>query len=119
MSADHPSDTRLAVLEERLRGMDIALNVRTDEIARRLHDLNHAHEQAVEVQQTYVSAEVHERDVTAARARAEAVALALEEARKATDERFSKIERFQATLTGGLILFSFVGIANLVKVWTG
>jgi len=37
----------------------------------------------------------------------------------ANDTRFGKIERFQAMLAGGLILASFIGIANLIKVWTG
>lgn len=35
------------------------------------------------------------------------------------DKRFGRIERFQAMLVGGMLLLSFVGIANLVKVWAG
>ena len=35
------------------------------------------------------------------------------------DLRFGKIERFQATLVGGLMIVGFIGVANLVKVWTG
>ena len=35
------------------------------------------------------------------------------------DKRFGRIERFQAMLIGGLLLVSFVGIANLIKVWSG
>lgn len=37
----------------------------------------------------------------------------------AADKRISRIERFQYTLTGGIILLGGIGIANLVKVWTG
>ena len=39
--------------------------------------------------------------------------------RDSTDKRFGRIERFQASLMGGLFLLSLIGIANLVKVWTG
>jgi len=34
---------------------------------------------------------------------------------KATDGRLAKIDRFQATLTGGIILASAIGIVNLVN----
>jgi hypothetical protein len=34
------------------------------------------------------------------------------------DKRFGRIERFQAMLIGGMLLISFLGIANLVKVWS-
>jgi conjugal transfer/entry exclusion protein len=36
-----------------------------------------------------------------------------------SDKRFGRVERFQASLMGGLFLLSLIGIANLVKVWTG
>jgi ribosome-associated translation inhibitor RaiA len=39
--------------------------------------------------------------------------------KESIDRRLGKIERFQAMLTGGLILVSSIGVANLVKVWTG
>lgn len=35
------------------------------------------------------------------------------------DKRFGRIERFQSMLIGGMLLVSFIGIANLVKVWAG
>jgi hypothetical protein len=45
--------------------------------------------------------------------------IVLEAFKDETDKRFGRVERFQAMLIGGLLLVSFVGIANLVKVWTG
>lgn len=42
---------------------------------------------------------------------------AVEAFAKTTDHRFARVERFQAMLTGGLLLLSTIGIANLVKVW--
>jgi hypothetical protein len=44
---------------------------------------------------------------------------ALDAFKDETDKRFGRIERFQAMLIGGMILVSFVGIANLVKIWAG
>ena len=34
-------------------------------------------------------------------------------------EKIGRVEKFQFMLTGGILLLSFIGIANLVKVWTG
>jgi hypothetical protein len=42
---------------------------------------------------------------------------ALDTFKETTDTRFGRIERFQSMLIGGLVLVSFIGIANLVKVW--
>ena len=41
-----------------------------------------------------------------------------EERRQTIDQRLGRLERFQAALGGGLILLSFIGIANLVKLWS-
>lgn len=43
----------------------------------------------------------------------------IDDYKEAVDRRLGRIERFQAMLTGGMILISSIGIANLVKVWTG
>ena len=53
-------DTLKAYIEARLDASDKALELRTSEIDRRLLILNHAHEQAVEVQATYVPRELFE-----------------------------------------------------------
>jgi hypothetical protein len=44
---------------------------------------------------------------------------ALDSFKDEADKRFGRIERFQSMLTGGMLLVSFIGIANLVKVWSG
>jgi hypothetical protein len=44
---------------------------------------------------------------------------ALETFKEDVDKRFGRVERFQAMLVGGMILISFIGIANLVKLWGG
>lgn len=38
--------------------------------------------------------------------------------RDAVDRRIAATERFQAKVTGALILVGAIGVANLVKVWT-
>ena len=43
----------------------------------------------------------------------------VEDYKEASSSRFSRIEKFQYMLTGGILLLSFIGISNLVKVWTG
>ena len=44
--------------------------------------------------------------------------VALDTFRDESDKRFGRLERFQSMLVGGMLLISFIGIANLVKVWT-
>jgi hypothetical protein len=44
---------------------------------------------------------------------------ALDSFKDETDRRFGRLERFQAMLIGGFLFVSFVGVANLVKVWSG
>lgn len=113
----HDLATEIAVLKERLRGMDTALSLQADEYDRRLDELNHAHEEAVRVQQTYVTEEVHRRDVDAARtaalavaseavSKADSLAEAVDVRRRTVDERVGKIESFQARLVGALALIT-------------
>jgi DNA-binding protein H-NS len=44
---------------------------------------------------------------------------AFNERKDVTDGRFNRIEKFQYMLTGAILLLSFIGFANLVKVWAG
>lgn len=43
----------------------------------------------------------------------------LDDFKDVAEKRWSRIERFQASLMGAILLVSLIGIANLVKVWTG
>jgi hypothetical protein len=38
--------------------------------------------------------------------------------RESTDRRFAALEDFRSKTVGALALLSFIGVANLVKVWT-
>ena len=37
--------------------------------------------------------------------------------RETTEQRFSRLEQWQAKLTGGMILLAAIGLANLLKLW--
>ena len=39
--------------------------------------------------------------------------------RKANDNRIGRLEAFQGKMIGGLVVVAAIGVANLVKVWTG
>jgi hypothetical protein len=43
----------------------------------------------------------------------------LDDYKKANDDRFTRIEKFQYMLGGGLLVVGFIGATNLVKVWAG
>ena len=53
-------DTLKELHEQRFQAMDTALELKAEELSRRLEILNHAHEQAREIQSTYVPREVFE-----------------------------------------------------------
>ncbi len=103
-----PDQAKIAVIEERLRSMGAALRLQHKEYERRLAELNHAHEQAVEVQHTYVTASEYKAD-QAAVAQARTGAIAANDARHLTmraefDERFKRLEGFQSRLLGAFAL---------------
>jgi hypothetical protein len=56
--SDHTIDTLKELMETRFEAIDVASELQRKELSRRLDILNHAHEQAVEVQNTYVPREV-------------------------------------------------------------
>ena len=56
----HAVDIALARLEEQVKSMDTAQKLQAKEYARRLDELNHAHEQAREVLGTYLPRETWE-----------------------------------------------------------
>lgn len=43
----------------------------------------------------------------------------VDDRREAIDGRLSRLEGFQAKMVGGLAVVGAIGIANLVKIWTG
>jgi hypothetical protein len=60
LPSDAPSELKIAILEERLRGMRDAIEKQAREYERRLTELNHAHEKQVQDQSTYVSSDRYE-----------------------------------------------------------
>lgn len=89
-----------------------AIGVAKDEAAERLLAHNGLIEQMRQLQATFASRESLENFKTERHQ-------ALDSFKDEADKRFGRIERFQAMLVGGMILISVIGVANLVKVWTG
>lgn len=75
-------EIRVALVEQQLRFEKEIREEQAKEYARRLDELNHAHAEAVRVQNTYVSEEVYDRD------------------HRETRERIEKIERFDSEQQG-------------------
>lgn len=57
---DATSDTKIAILEERLRSLRQEIDKQAKEYERRLTELNHAHDKQVADQSTYVSSDRYE-----------------------------------------------------------
>jgi hypothetical protein len=60
LPSDASSETKIAILEERIRGMRENTDKQALEYERRLTELNHAHEKQVRDQATYVSSDRYE-----------------------------------------------------------
>lgn len=43
----------------------------------------------------------------------------LDERREEDDQRFKRLESFQARMIGGMVVLCAIGIGNLVKLWLG
>ncbi len=104
--------TRLAVIEERLRGTAEALRLQALEYERRLEDLNGAHEKAIAVQHTYVTREMFDQQAKETE-RTRAALVESNDARHLAmrteyDERFGRVESFQAKLLGAFGLGTIV-----------
>lgn len=91
---------------------DKAIEVAAHEAAERLAAHNGLIEQMRQQAQLFASRESLENFKAERHA-------ALDSFKDEADKRFGRIERFQAMLIGGMLLVSFIGIANLVKVWSG
>ncbi len=108
-------DTLKEHYDRLLDARDEALRIQAAEYERRLDALNHAHEQAVEVQHTYLTQDKY---TTERRSDATAAELAGER----VDRRMTAIERWQARAAGvGLVLIPLAGVvgAVIVKVLGG
>jgi hypothetical protein len=107
----------IARLQEQLKSSEVAKRLQASEYERRLTALNHAHEQALEVQKTTVTADKFEEYVKTEGVAREAALLRVDE--KITDQgralggRLARVEAMQGKIIGGLVV-----IAVLVPVVT-
>jgi hypothetical protein len=107
----------IARLQEQLKSSEVAKMLQATEYERRLTALNHAHEQALEVQKTTVTADKFEEYVKTERTAREAALLRVDEKIAGQDRvlsgRLSRIEAAQGKIIGGLVV-----IAVLIPVIT-
>lgn len=112
---DRHVTSELAALRRETHAANVAaeraLGVAADEAKERLAAHNGLIEQMREQAQQFASREALESFKAERHA-------ALDSFKDEADKRFGRIERFQAMLIGGMLLLSFLGIANLVKVWS-
>jgi hypothetical protein len=110
-------EVSIARLQEQLKSSEVAKRLQASEYERRLSALNHAHEQALEVQKTTVTADKFEEYVKTEGTAREAALLRVDE--KITDQgkilgaRLTRVEAMQGKIIGGLVV-----IAVLVPVVT-
>ncbi len=121
-------------LSQKIVGLDRHLGTELEALRRESELANQNSQRAIEVaaqeakerliahngliEQMRQQAEVNQRNQSA-QAATFATRESLEDSKLTTDKRLSRIERFQAQLVGGMILLSVIGVANLVKIWTG
>ena len=109
---------------ERFQSQERALQLKAEELSRRLDVLNHAHEQAREKERDFIGREVYEKQVDQVAAdfrtlreeiknTATGIAESLVQQDARTSERFSKIESFQNKVLGAVAVATlFVPIAT-------
>lgn len=102
--------TQRETLEERLDAMDKALDIQTKEVARRLLDLNHAHERAKELQNTYVPRELYEKMIEEWLKWRSSVDLAL--ARAAERKAVFAAMAVSLVALGGLIIKTIISLVS-------
>jgi hypothetical protein len=110
-------ELEVARQQEKLKAKEKATELQAKEYERRLTALNHAHEQALEVQKTTVTADKFEDYVKTESLAREAALLRVDEKIAAQNQtlgdRMSRLESLQSRIIGGLVV-----IAVLIPVVT-
>lgn len=87
--------------DSRMAAQDEALRIAHVELDRRLAILNHAREDTAIERQAFMTKAAYEK------------------AHERVVADVGNLEMWQARMGGGLMVLAFVGVANLVKLWTG
>ena len=121
--AGRTSDPETSVVTERVAALDRHLTSEISALRRETEAARKAANDAVQVAAHEAQERLTAHNGLIEQMRQQAAQFATRESfedfKDSNDKRLGRIERFQAALTGGMILVSFIGIANLVKVWTG
>ena len=121
--AGRTSDPATGVVTERIAALDRHLTAELAALRRETHAANMNAQNAVNVAADEAKERLAAHNGLIEQMRQQANQFATREGfddfKESNDRRLKRIETFQAMLTGGMILVSFLGVANLVKVWTG
>ena len=121
--AGRTSDPNTAVVTERIAALDRHLTSEIAALRRETHAANAAAEAAVGVAAKEATERLSAHNGLIEQMRQQAALFATRESfddfRETNDRRLKSIESWTARVTGGLIIVGFIGVANLVKIWTG
>ena len=121
--AGRTADPATGVVTERIAALDRHLTAEIDGLRRETHaaNVNAANAVGVAAEEAKERLAAHNGLIEQMRQQAQTFATreSFDDFRDANDKRLKRIETFQAMLTGGMLLLTFIGAANLVKVWTG
>ena len=121
--AGRTSDPNTAVVTERIAALDRHLTAEIAALRRETHAANQAAEDAVNVAAREATDRLAAHNGLIEQMRQQAAQFATRESfddfKDANDKRLKAIEGWTARVTGGLVLVGFIGVANLVKIWTG
>jgi len=121
--AGRTSDPGTGVVTERIAALDRHLTHEIASLRRETIAANKSAEAAVEVAAKEATDRLvaHNGLIEQMRQQAQSFATreSFEDFKESNDRRLKSIEAFQAKLIGGMVLLSVIGIANLVKIWTG
>jgi hypothetical protein len=103
-------EQRIRQLEIRLEGQNEARRLQALELERRLGILNHAHEKAIEVQNTYLRQEVFDKSVE--------TTILKDDARfELIQNKIDTLNTWQTRLGGSIAVVVFLVATNFVKIW--
>ena len=121
--AGRTTDPSTSVVTERIAALDRHLTAEIAALRRETHAANTTAKEAVEVAAEEATERLAAHNGLIEQMRQQAAAFStregFEDFKISNDRRLRAIESWQARLTGGMLILAFIGVANLVKVWTG
>jgi len=120
--AGRTTDPATSVVTERIAALDRHLTAEIAALRRETEAANKAAGDAVAVAANEAQERLAAHNGLIEQMRQQASLFATRESfddfKESNDKRLKAIESWTARVTGGLVLVGFIGVANLVKIWT-